>query len=467
MKKLVLKILVISIALIFILSISSILINDSLIKLKGDNVVINLNEDYVESGYKASLFSIDLNKYVVVKNNINTGRVGEYQVDYKLKWFIFHCHKHRNIKVVDQIKPNISLIGDDVITLCPNKKYIEEGYEATDNYDGNLHDKVRIREYNDRIIYSVSDLSNNYAETIRYIKFQDEEKPKITLKGKQTMTIYLNNAFKEPGFKVTDNCDANLNEKVEILGKVDTTKLGNYTLTYQVKDESGNIASVKRKISVINKKVSSELATIYLTFDDGPSLDVTPKILDILKQENIKATFFVTSINTDTDFLIKRAYEEGHTIALHTYSHNYSEIYASTDAYFKDLEMIRNRVYEITGVYSNFIRFPGGSSNTISKFNPGIMSKLVSEVSEKGYIYFDWNVSSGDASLKTTKDKTYNNVTKGLKKMRGNIVLMHDRLGNDSTAEALKDIIKYGKEQGYTFKSINNSSPTAHHGIKN
>ena len=464
MKKLILKVLVIFLLVIVnFLSICMIL-NGSLIKLKGDNVVVNLNEEYVEPGYKANIFGINLKKNVIEKSDVDTSKVGEYQVDYDLNWLIFHCTKHRAIKVVDKIKPNITLIGNDEINLCPNEEYIEEGYVASDNYDGNLYDKVSISKYPDRIIYSVIDSSNNYAETIRYFKFQDEENPKITLKGKQTMSIYLGTEYKEPGYKVTDNCDDDLS--VEIIGSVDTSKLGEYSLTYQVKDASGNTASVKRNVKVIKKAVI-EQATIYLTFDDGPSLDTTPKILDILKQENIKATFFVTSINPDTDALIKRAYDEGHTIALHTNSHVYSEVYASTDAYFKDLDAIRNRVYQITGYYSNYIRFPGGSSNTVSKFNPGIMSKLATQVTEKGYIYFDWNVSSGDASLKTTKEKTYNNVINGLKKTRGNVVLMHDRRGNDSTAEALKDIIKYGKEQGYMFKPISNTSPTAHHGIKN
>ena len=121
-------------------------------------------------------------------------------------------------------------------------------------------------------------------------------------------------------------------------------------------------------------------STIYLTFDDGPSLDITPKILDLLKKHNIKATFFVINRNSNTDYLIKRAYNEGHTIGLHTSSHNYSKIYANETAYFNDLANIENKVIKITGTSSKIIRFPGGSSNTVSRnYNKGIMTRLTKQ----------------------------------------------------------------------------------------
>src|SRR5699024_8931981 len=128
---------------------------------------------------------------------------------------------------------------------------------------------------------------------------------------------------------------------------------------------------------------------IYLTFDDGPRDGTTDVILDILKEKGVKATFFVTMNGNDS--LIKRIVDEGHSIGIHTASHKYDIIYASRDNYFNDLEQVHKRIYDITGVDSKLIRFPGGSSNTISKkYSEGIMSTLTKEVLNKGYQYYDW-----------------------------------------------------------------------------
>ena len=192
--------------------------------------------------------------------------------------------------------------------------------------------------------------------------------------------------------------------------------------------------------------------TIYLTFDDGPRNGTTNVILDILKEEGVKATFFVT--NGGPDELIKREYDEGHTVALHTASHDYATVYASVDAYFNDLNIVSTRVKNITGEESKIIRFPGGSSNTVSRhYCVGIMSTLTQLVLERGYRYYDWNVSSGDAAGGTvTKEMVYSNVVNSLSRDRINVVLMHDI--KPYTRDALRDIIRYGKENGYTFERI-------------
>ena len=130
---------------------------------------------------------------------------------------------------------------------------------------------------------------------------------------------------------------------------------------------------------------------------------------------------------------------------------NHSE---SDDSYFKDLESVSNRVKRITGEESKIIRFPGGSSNTISrKYSSGIMSKLTSEVVDRGYKYYDWNVSSGDAAGgRPTSTQIKNNVINNLRKDRVNMVLMHDI--KTYTRDALRSIIREGKEKGYTFEKI-------------
>ena len=203
-----------------------------------------------------------------------------------------------------------------------------------------------------------------------------------------------------------------------------------------------------------------------MTFDDGPS-QYTGELLDVLSKYNVKATFFVTGRNSNYFHYIKRAYDEGHTIGLHTYSHNYSLVYSSIDAYFSDLNSINEIVREQTGSYSNIIRFPGGSSNTVSRnYTVGIMSQLSSLVESKGYKYFDWNVSSGDASSVILDSSSYaQNVINGLGNGSYYVVLQHDT--NVNSIRAVSNIIEYGLSHGYSFRAIDINSPTVHHRIAN
>ena len=204
---------------------------------------------------------------------------------------------------------------------------------------------------------------------------------------------------------------------------------------------------------------------VYLTFDDGPS-PRTSEILDILKKYNVKATFFVTNQNSQYDYLIKRAYDEGHTIGLHTSSHNYHEIYASEDAYFADLQAIQDKVYNITGYRSTIIRFPGGSSNTVSRFNPGIMTKLTQLVEERGFYYHDWNVDSEDAAG-ANEERQMNNVMTYSPKHEVVNLLMHDSGNKYATVNSLEAKIKYYLDNGYSIEPITPSSPCVHHGVNN
>jgi peptidoglycan/xylan/chitin deacetylase (PgdA/CDA1 family) len=195
---------------------------------------------------------------------------------------------------------------------------------------------------------------------------------------------------------------------------------------------------------------------IYLTFDDGPGA-YTGQLLDVLKKYNVKATFFVTCKGDDS--LIKREYDEGHTVALYTCSHNYSQIYASYNAYFKDLDQVKARVKRITGYDANIIRFPGGTSNGVS---PNIsMKSLAKQVLDKGYYYFDWNVSSGDAGGQTTSYGVYYAVINSLKS-GSSVVLQHDI--KKFSVEAVERIIQYGQANGYTFERLREDSPKIRHG---
>lgn len=409
----------------------------------------------------------DLSDKVETYSDVDINKVGKYAVRCKLKFLFFDIKKTFYVDIVDAEKPSINLLGNTTVYTCPGKDYTEEGYMALDNYDGDITDKVSIHKINNSIWYTVKDSSGNEFSIERKIKFEDHTIPSIELKGGNIITIYLGNKYVEQGYTASDNCDGDITDKVISTGTVDTDKIGTYKITYEVSDSSGNKASIERTVIVKKKPTynySSGNGIIYLTFDDGPSY-LTKQILDILDEENINVTFFVCGANDYT----KRAYNSGHTIALHSYTHDYAYIYSSSANYFEDLNNISNRVYNSIGIRPKIIRFPGGSSNTISRnYKSGIMSYLTEEVVNKGYNYFDWNVDSNDAGSDIyNSNNIYYNVINNISHNKTNIVLMHDSGGHTATVEALRNIIRYGKENGYTFKAINEETPTIRHGVNN
>lgn len=204
----------------------------------------------------------------------------------------------------------------------------------------------------------------------------------------------------------------------------------------------------------------------YLTFDDGPS-DNTLRILDILDTYGVKATFFVVG-TAKTQYLPQIA-SRGHAIGLHTASHKYEMIYKDINSYLEDVKQISDIVYSKTGVRSNILRFPGGSSNVISaNYCEGIMSDLTVRMPELGYSYYDWNVDSGDAdAAKVSTDKIVQNVLNGAKGKRSICVLMHDNGGKDTTAEALPRIITGLRNMGFTFAPITAADYGFHQPVAN
>ncbi len=417
-------------------------------------VEISYRDTYQEQGASAHYLKKDLTDYVKIKSNIENGKVGTYKVTYEVEYKIYKIKKIRTVKVVDNDSPVITLEGEQEVNICPNGKFKEIGYKAFDDYDQDITDHVEVTETENEVIYSVKDSSGNQASIKRKINKIDTTSPKITLKGNTTMYLNLEESFKEPGYTVEDNCSSNLDNKVVVKGEVKEKVKGTYTLTYEVEDDYGNKGSISRKI-IISEKTDPNSGTyksgvIYLTFDDGPSNVTTGEILDVLKEEGVKATFFVT--NNGPDYLIKRMYDEGHTVALHTATHNYATVYNSVDSYFNDLSIVSNRVKRITGQVSKIIRFPGGSSNTVSRrYQVGIMSTLVNDVLNQGYRYYDWNIDSQDA-VGANRNQVYQNVTSALSKNKMNMVLMHDI--KTATRDAIRDIIHYGKDHGYTFERI-------------
>ena len=203
----------------------------------------------------------------------------------------------------------------------------------------------------------------------------------------------------------------------------------------------------------VNQADAATSGICYLTFDDGPS-DNTLKILDILDSYGIKATFFV--VGTAKTEYMPQIVTRGHAIGLHSTTHNYSTIYADVNSYLADIQQISDIVYNTTGVRSNIIRFPGGSSNMVSaQYCKGIMSDLTVRMPQLGYSYYDWNVSSGDASAARVPAATIvNNVLKGAKGKNSICVLMHDTGAKTTTVEALPAIIEGLDAMGFRFAPL-------------
>ena len=200
---------------------------------------------------------------------------------------------------------------------------------------------------------------------------------------------------------------------------------------------------------------------VYLTFDDGPSSN-TNAILDILKEYNVKATFFV---NGKTDEISKEGYkrivEEGHTLAMHSYTHVYKEVYASKEAFLEDVYRLQNYLFDLTGTKPIYYRFPGGSSNTISEMD---MQIFIQALHEEGMEYFDWNVANGDGGNKElTTDQILTNVWNDIPKYEHSMILMHDSVQKGFTVEALPEMIKQLQEAGYTILPIDDTTPLIQH----
>ncbi len=202
---------------------------------------------------------------------------------------------------------------------------------------------------------------------------------------------------------------------------------------------------------------------LHLTFDDGPS-ENTQAVLDILDRYDAKATFFVIGQNIDYYDLIKKEYDKGHTIGLHSLTHDYQTCYTSVDGYFQDLEGMGAIVKDQIGYVPCFIRFPGGSSNTIStNYAKGIMTTLTGEVQKRGYQYYDWNVSSGDGGVLSTEDIIAQSTDASLLEFDSITLLCHDAVGKETTVEALPTIIEHYLDKGYSLEAIDRSSMVAHH----
>ncbi len=399
------------------------------------------------------------------ESDVNIAALGTYTIKYFLKYKRFTKEVKRTVNIIDDEGPTIE--AKDKIEVKSCQKEIKFDYSAIDNLDGNVTENVKREDFDDHITLTISDEANNTTTKNIVIEHIPEGKPKISLNGSSTIYLMSGRNYVENGAKAYDDCGNDISDKITINNPVNTNTPNNYTVTYTVTNDSGESASISRRVIVYRKVDSASggsggYKTLYLTFDDGPGV-YTEKILSTLREYGVKATFFVTNQFPRYQYLIKKEYDEGHTVAAHTYTHEYS-IYSSIDTYMNDLNKINEVIKNQTGSYTKLIRFPGGSSNTVSRnFATGIMSALTSKVTEEGYIYFDWDISSGDASGYNST-QIYNAVVNNLG--NGNkIILMHDIKYN--TMMALPSILDYALANGYTFEGLTTSSRTVHFKVNN
>ena len=213
--------------------------------------------------------------------------------------------------------------------------------------------------------------------------------------------------------------------------------------------------------NTIDTEKSKDEKVIYLTFDDGPSDKITDWVLDILKEEKVPATFFVIGNQIEgREEMIKRICEEGHTIGLHTYSHQYSKVYKSKRAFLKEMLYSQSIIYKITGIKADILRFPGGSRKHLD-------SEFLEELHSYGFKIYDWNVPLSDGINPRISPSRLIQESKKIKDDQSPIImLMHCDYMHKNTCIALPKIIDYYKKMGYQFKPITKETKELYFDIK-
>lgn len=499
----------------------------------------------VTASYRTSMYAKeDTFVDISVKGHVDFNTIGTYHITYTASAEGQVVSATHTYIVEDNTPPVITLTGESTGYYSPGYTFTDPGFQASDNYDGDLTDQVVRTETPTSITYTVSDSFGNETSVVRTLVCQDIVAPSITLNSGDALIIPKDSVFTDPGFVASDDVDGDLTASVVTSGTIDSTIYGKQYLTYQVTDSSGNTAQIQRTVTVqeftpptlylasttafvragedfvesgynafddidgdvtANVSVSGALDNltpgiytltytaidsslnttslnktvyvyepqseerrvnptdriVYLSFDDGP-YQYTEQLLDILDKYNVDVTFFVTNQYPDYQYVINDAYFRGHTIGIHTYTHNFAKVYASESAYFTDLMNMSALIEQQTGIAPTILRFPGGTSNTVSRrYCRGIMSALTQSVANHGYQYVDWNVDSKDAGGAKTSAEVVTNVIAGMQKFPTSFVLQHDT--KQFSVEAVEEIICWGLLNGYTFLPITDTTEMYHH----
>lgn len=404
---------------------------------------------------------------IMADGSVDVQKIGRQSVRYSAEYLGLEADATLNVLVADTRCPEIILHTDPDYVWSEDGPYQEEGFTAMDNRDGDITHKVIREESYGVVTYTVLDACGNPCTVQRQIPEYDFVLPELTLAGEKDMTIYAGTRFDDPGCIANDNVDGDISGQIAVEGDVVWYRKGTYTLNYTVTDSHGNTARAERLVHVVARPraeaVDPGSKVIYLTFDDGPG-PYTAGLLDLLDSYDVKVTFFV--MNNGRYELLRRMAEEGHSIGIHSVTHNYAQIYAGVEAYFDDLYGMQRIIEEQTGVKTWLMRFPGGSSNAVSRrYCRGIMTTLTAAVQEAGFHYFDWNVDSDDAGNARTANDVFRNVTTAVPWHDYSIVLQHDV--QDFSMAAVERILIWGFENGYTFLPLRDDSPTVHHDLNN
>lgn len=462
------KIVLAIIFLILILGTAYYFISRPQIIFKQKDIKIEINEKYdflknIERVRDGNIKDVKVNT-----KNVDFNKLGTYEVIY--------TYDNKNYKIpleiVDTKKPKFEIVDLDLdVGMEVNPEDMVSKIEDATKTKVKFKKKYKFDQAGSvKVVVQVIDEAGNVSEKKATVKlFKDDQVPQIT--GIEEMTVIKGAEVDfKLGVNVIDNRDPSPKLVVDS-SKVDLNKIGTYKAIYIASDRAGNKIEKQRVIKVIEKKdigstEQNNDKVVYLTFDDGPS-ENTQKILDILDRYNVKATFFVTGTNQQYNYLIQEANKRGHTIGLHTYCHDYATVYSSVDAYFNDLNNVGNMVKNLIGFTPKYIRFPGGSSNTVSKkYTPGIMTILTKEVINRGYQYYDWNGDSTDASGNNVAvSKLIANATSS--KSNNVNILFHDTRAKSTTVEALPTIIENYLARGYRFEGINDNSFVPHQKVNN
>ena len=375
------------------------------IRLKGKTVItLNYDEVYEEPGY-SSLFKVK------VTDNIKNNKVGKYKVTYKN--FLFK--KNRTVEIVDEVKPVITLI-DDNVTILLNEEYKEPGYKAQDEYDGDLTDKVEI----------ISGLKNNQVGTYK-ITYKVTDSSKNTTKLSRVVNV-VNTLYKDE-YETMDN-----------------NMTGWYTSNRQ--DGSRPRESEIKKYKDQNVYfLGPDKKVIYLTFDEGGNITYVKEIVDILNKHNIDATFFFSRnyISNNPD-LMKKIINSGHSIGNHTVNHLSMPSLATKDkfdSYYSELKETEIAFMQATGKpMEKLFRYPMGE---YSNRTMNIMKSM-------GYKSIFWSVAYKDWDGDYNKEYSLNNMKKQLH--NGAIYLIHPKCKGNY--EALEDFINYATDLGYKFDLVKN-----------
>ncbi len=443
-------------------------LNMSSLELASTHQSVEINTEVDFKTYIKEVKNGSIEDVTIDSSSVNTKALGEYVVYYTYK----DKTQELSLSVVDTIAPvvevkSLSILQGKTVSVEDLITNISDATKTTSVFEKEYDFSV---EGKHEVNIVVEDEGKNKTVTKTTVEvLVDKKAPEIsasdfrlTLNSKADLKNYAS---------VKDDYDSDPTLTVD-KGSFDSSKEGTYEITYTATDDFGNKSTKKVNVTVYKPAPSSSNGKkiVYLTFDDGPSA-VTATILDTLKQYNVKATFFVTGVNGSSGiagkygYLTKRAYQEGHTIALHSYTHDYA-IYKSETTYFNDLTKLSNAVYKLIGIHPKYVRFPGGSNNGMwDNYKDGTlknMQQLCRALKSKGYEYYDWNVSSGDASGSKVSVSKIVNSSIGYSYDNINL-LMHDLAGKTTTAQALPQIIEHYLSRGYEFRAIDDNAFAPHY----